>query len=295
MTNIYTAHRDGGKSSEEAMFRLLNKIAGANNEGVVGTNDLLVEENGTPDMHLIVNTGDIVIPYQNHFYHNWITVSQTVTVTSNSSGNPRKDVVVAYVDLSVVQSTTSNNPDAMKLIVVAGTPGASPSAPDATAIQAAVGAGNPYTVLAEIAVADGVTSITDANITDLRETFVLGVGVSNVQTLYNKKISKLIAINEYDNGNSGASPNINWANGDRQKITLNNNATFTFSNATEGQVLTLWIKQDGTGGRSITLPAGIKYPGGFTPTWPTGIGDVSVIIIRYDGTNYFAQIATDFS
>ena len=295
MPNKYTAFRDGGKHSEEAMFRLLNKIAGANNEGVIGTGDLLVEENGTPDMDLLIATGDVIIPYQNHFFHSWVTASQEVTITANSSGDPRIDVVAAYIDLTVVQSTTSNNPDALVFEVVAGTPAGTPTAPNSAAIESAIGASNPYTILAEVEVADGATAITNAEITDVREVFVLGVGVSNTQTLSNKKISKLVAINEYDNGNLGASPNINWAQGDRQKGLLNANATLTFSNAVEGQVLTLWLVENGTGGYSITLPAGIKYPNGITPSFVTTANAVNVIVIRYDGTSYYAQFATDFS
>lgn len=292
--STYTAFRDGGKSGEEAFSRLLNKIADTNNEGVVGTDNLEVTEIGTPDMSVDIAVGDIVIPYQNHFFHSWVTASENVVITANASGNPRIDAVVAYIDLTEVSSALSNNPDALKFMVIAGTPAGSPSAPLDATIQTAVGASNPFHRLANVAVANGASSIVTANITDTRELFVLGVGISNAQTLSNKIISKLVAINEYDNGNSGASPNINWANGDRQKITLTGNATFTFSNAVEGQVLTLWLVQDGTGGRTVTLPT-IKWPGGSAPTFSASANDIDMIVVRYNGSAYFGMFATDFT
>lgn len=92
--------------------------------------------------------------------------------------NPRIDTIVLYVDNSVVLPTVDDNnpptaanddgPGVAKAIIVKGTPNATPSAPDASAIQTAVGSGNPYEVLSNNLIGAGVSVISDSNITDLR-------------------------------------------------------------------------------------------------------------------------------
>lgn len=90
------------------------------------------------------------------------------TISAADPTNPRIDVVVAYVDLSVVSSSSNNNPGALKFFDVTGTPSGTPSAPSSSTIQAAVGAGNPWTPIANVAVAANATQIVTANITDKR-------------------------------------------------------------------------------------------------------------------------------
>jgi len=88
--------------------------------------------------------------------------------------NPRIDLVVVYVDNSVSlpggTPTEANldGPGVGKAKIVQGTPAASPSVPTAVAIQASVGAGNPYTVVAQVRVDAGVSVIAANKITDVR-------------------------------------------------------------------------------------------------------------------------------
>jgi hypothetical protein len=96
-----------------------------------------------------------------------------VQVTSNSSGNPRKDVVVIYIDTTATANSTATN--VAKAAVVAGSPGASPIAPGDAAIQTAIGGNYPYIILAEVDVADGATSITNSEITDVRGKVLTGL------------------------------------------------------------------------------------------------------------------------
>lgn len=98
-----------------------------------------------------------------------------------------------------------------------------------------------------------------------------------------------------DNGNSGASKDIDWSTGDRQKVTLTDNVTFTFSNAKEGQIITLVMTQDATGGRTVTWPATVKWPGGSEPSWGTGASDINTATFYFDGTNYLGQGGADYS
>ena len=78
-----------------------------------------------------------------------------------------------------------------------------------------------------------------------------------------------------------------------QSVTLGTSATFTMSNFQTGQSVTLIITQDGTGNRTGTFTS-VKFPGG-APTLSTGAGDIDVVTILYDGTNYLGNIAQDFT
>lgn len=68
-----------------------------------------------------------------------------------------------------MDTVTSNSPNGMKMIVVAGTPSATPTSASAGTIQTAVGASNPYIIISYVRVNATVTSITTANITDARQ------------------------------------------------------------------------------------------------------------------------------
>lgn len=95
--------------------------------------------------------------------------TNTVSLTAASTANPRIDAVVAYIDNAVIPTTSvvDNTNGVLKFKSVAGSPTANPSAPTAQAIQSSVGAGNPYMVLAYVAVAKNATAA--GAITDVRK------------------------------------------------------------------------------------------------------------------------------
>lgn len=95
--------------------------------------------------------------------------TNTVSLTAASTANPRIDAVVAYIDNAVAPTTSvvDNTNGVLKFKSVAGSPAATPSAPTAQAIQSSVGAGNPYMVLAYVAVAKNATAA--GTITDVRK------------------------------------------------------------------------------------------------------------------------------
>lgn len=88
----------------------------------------------------------------------------SVTIGTNSSGNPRIDAIVLYANLTASVNSDASNVAA--LMDVQGTPAGSPSAPSASAIQSAVGSGNPYIILAYVNVASGASA--PGTITDMR-------------------------------------------------------------------------------------------------------------------------------
>ena len=94
----------------------------------------------------------------------------TVTVSAASTTLARRDTIVLYVDNSVTPTTSveDNTNNILKGMVVAGTPAQSPSAPSATTIQNAVGAGNPYIILYDILVPANATNLSTATLYDRR-------------------------------------------------------------------------------------------------------------------------------
>lgn len=94
----------------------------------------------------------------------------TVTITAASTANPRIDSIVAYIDngISPTTSVLNNTNGILKFRAVAGTAAASPTAPASSAIQTAVGAGNPYMVLCNVRIPTSATALTGATFTDMR-------------------------------------------------------------------------------------------------------------------------------
>lgn len=98
-----------------------------------------------------------------------------------------------------------------------------------------------------------------------------------------------------DAGNSGTSKTINWNDGNVQFVDMTGNVTFTFSNPVSGAAYTLILKQDATGSRTATWPAGVQWPGGTAPTLSTAANSIDVVTLVYNGldTEYYANSVLD--
>jgi hypothetical protein len=96
-------------------------------------------------------------------------------------------------------------------------------------------------------------------------------------------------------GNSGTALTLDASStsGYIKTITLTGNCTFTLTGATSGQAaaLELLLTQDGTGSRTVTWPASVKWHGGTAATLTTAAGGRDrFILVSYDGgTNWFAD------
>lgn len=91
----------------------------------------------------------------------------------------------------------------------------------------------------------------------------------------------------------GATITPDVANGNVQTVTLTGNVTFNaFSNPETGQSLTLIVKQDATGGRTLT--SSMLFAGA-DKTLSTAANAVDIISVFYDGTNYYASLAKGFA
>lgn len=82
----------------------------------------------------------------------------------------------------------------------------------------------------------------------------------------------------------------NWDSGNVQTVTLNvSNTTFTFSNAEAGGEYKLILKQDSTGGRTVTWPSGVKWQNATAPTLTSAANSIDVVNFVYDGTNHIGS------
>lgn len=180
---VYLTNRDGdGKTNEEGHYRLLSKLLDGQ---VLTENDLEVIENTTPNMSVIVKAGDYrLLTSAGYAYTGWIDVDTNVTVSAADPSNPRKTVIVLYVDKTETTSPSPpNNPGIAKLLAVDGAPAGSPTIPSGAAIQSAVGSGNPYMVLATIHVAAATSTITNSNITDDRTEITISDEILSANSL----------------------------------------------------------------------------------------------------------------
>lgn len=98
---------------------------------------------------------------------------------------------------------------------------------------------------------------------------------------------------EYAAGNTSTALTIDWTNGNSQSCTATGNVTFTLSNPVKGEVYLLKITQDGTGARTYTWPAAVKWSGGTAPTG-SGAAKVDLINFYYDGTSYYGASSLNY-
>ena len=174
---LYLSNRDGnGKTSEEGHYKFQTAVwAGS----VLGSTALQVSQNSPTGMSVLIAPGQFKIDTSSDYaYTGWNTANYAQTIATADPANPRITAIVAYVDKGASTSASPpNNPGIVKFMAVNGTPTASPSAPSGTTIQSAVGASNPYIILADITVPTGATQIVNANISDQRAQVTLGTNL----------------------------------------------------------------------------------------------------------------------
>jgi len=104
---------------------------------------------------------------------------------------------------------------------------------------------------------------------------------------------------EFDNGNeAGPTFLLDWNAGQKQRATLTGNiTTVTITDLDVGAAANfiLVLVQDATGGRTVTWPAAVLWPGGTAPTLSVGASAVDLIAFYWDGTNYYGVASLNFS
>jgi hypothetical protein len=89
---------------------------------------------------------------------------------------------------------------------------------------------------------------------------------------------------------------IDWSSYQKAVFTFGaGNATFTFTAPAGVCNLTLRLVQDGTGGRTATWPATVKWVGAAAPTLTTTANAVDIVSFYYNGTNYYGVLSPNFA
>jgi hypothetical protein len=91
---------------------------------------------------------------------------------------------------------------------------------------------------------------------------------------------------------STSTTTINLATGNVLEVLLNVNTTLSFTNPRIGTYI-IKIKQDDTGGRTVTFPT-IKWADDAVPTITATRNRTDLVTLIYDGTNYYATCLQNF-
>jgi hypothetical protein len=141
----------------------------------------------------------------------------------------------------------------------------------------------------------GTQTLTNKTITYADNTLTGVVGTTATQTLTNKTIEAGVFTNGYTEevatANTSTAYTIDLLGGTVQILTLTGNCTFTFPTATAGKGFTLLLKQDGTGSRTVTWPAAVKWPSGTAPTITATASKLDKYVFTADGTNWYGSEA----
>lgn len=170
---------------------------------------------------------------------------------------------------------------------------------DGLALVAASGqtTGLTWAAPAPAAHAHGAADVTSGTVATAR----LGSGTASATTFLRGDQAyadpTLLAAAVHTVGNSSTSLAIDAAStsGWVKTITMTGNCTFTITGAVSGRVTTLelYLTQDGTGGRTATWPASVKWDGGTAPTLSTTAAAVDCIVLRTvnNGTTWLGNMA----
>ncbi|MEA9986263.1 hypothetical protein [Subtercola sp. RTI3] len=240
------ANYGGGASDEYGTFAVFNRfLSGDVVEGFT------VVPNGTPNMTVKVSPGSGRIttgayPSSYGYLVNHDTTGGESVTISTAAASARIDFIVAYIDKGVVGATSpvNNANGVLKFAAVAGTPSGSPVVPTASQIQSAIGAANPYIVLAQIAVAATVTTITAPNITDVRvlvyPTNGSTLGYAQITSNFTQTAGGVTAV-------TGLSVTVNVPAGKRLKLTAFSGALYYPGGNSAVVTMSLWEGTPGSG------------------------------------------------
>jgi len=115
---------------------------------------------------------------------------------------------------------------------------------------------------------------------------------TSTETMTNKTLTNPTVTNYVEtpySANSSTAITIALTNGTVQIITLTGNATITMPTATSGKSFIMYLKQDGTGSRTVTWST-VKWAGGTAPTITSTASRQDILSFFADGTNWYGVV-----
>lgn len=138
----------------------------------------------------------------------------------------------------------------------------------------------------------GTQTLTNKTLTSPLINGMMGTG----GTLSLLRLDRPIAMGEVNLGNAGASIGVDWSRGDRQFLNINATLSIFHQNAIQGQVLTLRMVANATGGWPVTFSqSNSKFPTNSTGLVLGAANAINLAAIYFDGTNYLTQTAPGFT
>ena len=258
---IYTLRSGGTAHPEASVLQVISDMVSVAGVYAVTTNlHFDITEKAIPDLGVLVHEGRAYIKGVST-YPVRADADESLVIASNSSGNPRIDAVVLYIDLSATANADSSN--VATLFDVQGTPAASPIAPTTGDIQTAIGASNPFIKLAEVLVVSGATQILNADITDTRPQFYTYI--------YTEEWVDLV---------DGATINIDLALGRKFRVTITASRILALLNKSNGKTFVLRITQGGTGSHSVTWWGDLAWVSASEPDLTTTAGKADELVFN---------------
>lgn len=93
-----------------------------------------------------------------------------------------------------------------------------------------------------------------------------------------------------DHGTRASATEVAWRAGAVQRITLGASISISWSQVDPGARLVLVLAQDATGGRTVTWPWYVRWPGGTAPALSTDPGSVDLIEFIADGVAVYGRL-----
>lgn len=119
--------------------------------------------------------------------------------------------------------------------------------------------------------------------------------LSNTQTLTNKTLEGVTLTNafieELTQANSGASYTVAYSDGSVQELTLTANCTITMPTGADGRSLTLILKQDSSGSRTVTWSS-VNWSGATAPTLTTTANYKDIFQFLAIGTTWYGWVVS---
>ena len=234
------------------------------------SSDFLVGEASGGGLNVSVGIGNAYVKGANtNAYPVRLTTTYNQEISPNTSGNPRIDAIVLYIDLSATPNPSGAGEGVALITAVEEIPASSPVAPTESAIQAIVGASNPYLRLANVTVANNASGISEANIVNIKRR----VFIQTYAPIYEEAFD--------------ATWTPNFVNSNKQKMRLTGNVTVSAPENMEiGDLIQIEFLQDASGGRSVTWFSGITWLSA-DYSLNTDPNSISVFIFEKTGNSTF--------